>query len=138
VIYGVGVDLMSVARVRAVAERFGARFAARVLHPAECAELPQAKDPNVFLAKRFAVKEACAKALGLGFRGVAYRDIGLTQDRLRKPSLVFSPGLRHRIEALGIDGSHVTISDDLGMIVAVVILETGRGSPAPDPDPAAR
>lgn len=137
-IYGVGVDLMSVARVRLVTERFGARFAARVLHPVERAELSQAKDPGVFMAKRFAVKEACAKALGLGFRGVAYRDIGLAQDRLRKPFLVFSAALRERIEALGIDGSHVTISDDLGMIVAVVVLETGRGNPVADPDSAAR
>jgi holo-[acyl-carrier protein] synthase len=123
VIYGIGTDLCEVARIRAAVDRFGPRFAQRILMAEELAQLPRAKDPIRFLAMRFAAKEAIVKAMGTGFRqGVWLRDVGMVQERSGKPVPIFSPRIRARLDAQGAGAGHVTLSDEAGMVVAVAIL----------------
>ncbi len=126
-IHGVGVDLVTVARVRAVHARFAERFARRILTGAEIAELaalPSGADPARFLAKRFAVKEAAVKALGTGEReGVLLRDFGLAHSPLGRPELTLSGMGAERCDAAGIVASHVSLSDEGDLVTAFVVLE---------------
>jgi holo-[acyl-carrier protein] synthase len=83
--------------------------------------------PNAarFLAKRFAAKEAFAKAVGSGLRGpVSLRRISVTHDGLGKPVLQFDEVLRSHLAQLGISGHHLSVSDESRMIVAFVVLES--------------
>lgn len=122
-IYGIGVDVLEAARVRKVSERFGARFAERLLMPAELAQLSRTKRPERFLAMRFAAKEAIVKAMGTGFaNGVWIRDVGCVQDALGKPEVVWSPRGEAVRQRLGIGEGHVTLTDEAGLIVAVAVL----------------
>jgi holo-[acyl-carrier protein] synthase len=78
-----------------------------------------------FLAKRFAAKEAFAKAVGGGLRHpVSLRRISITHDGLGKPILRFDDALRTYLEQLGISGHHLSISDERNTIIAFVVLET--------------
>ena len=82
-------------------------------------------DPASFLAKRFAAKEAFAKAVGSGMRQpVTLRRIGVTHDGLGKPVLQFDEALRAYLAQLGINGHHLSVSDERDMIVAFVVLES--------------
>jgi len=122
-IYGLGTDLCEVARIRASVERFGLRFAKRILMAEELAQLPRARDPIRFLAMRFAAKEAIVKAMGTGFRqGVWLRDVGMVQEPSGRPVPVFSPRIRAWLDARGAGEGHVTLSDEAGMVVAVAVL----------------
>ena len=88
-IMGIGVDIVSVARMRKVLERHPLRFPRRVLHPQEHEDYRGQRDPLRFLARRFAAKEAVAKALGLGFTSGAYaRRIRIEHDALGRPTAV--------------------------------------------------
>ena len=122
-IYGIGTDLVEVARIRAAHERFGARFAPRILMPEELAQFARARDPVRFLAMRFAAKEALSKAMGTGFRqGVWVRDVGMVQERSGRPVPVFSARIRARLDAAGAGAGYVSLSDEAGMVVAVAII----------------
>jgi len=126
VIYGIGIDMVEIARMSRALERFGERLARRVLTDAELEQFRGARRPDRFLAMRFAAKEAASKALGTGFReGVAPRRIGVRQDRRGKPSLVFLGSVAQRIQALGIQASHVSLTDENHYAVAFVVLEGG-------------
>ncbi len=96
-IIGIGVDIVSVARVRGVLERHPARFPRKLLHPREHGEYRGQLDPPGFLARRFAAKEAVVKALGLGFTGGAYaRRIWIRHDARGRPSAVLDLPAPHR------------------------------------------
>ena len=123
-IYGVGIDMVEIARIEASLARFGRRFAERVLSSAECREYEQASRPAQFVARRFAAKEALVKAAGTGFRdGLFLRDISVTHDALGKPSLQFSEQAGRTLERLGIGRSHLSISDEREYALACVLLE---------------
>ena len=126
-IHGIGVDLVTVGRVRAVHERFAERFERRVLTDAERAELgglPDGADRARFLAKRYAVKEAAVKALGTGERGgVLLKDFGLAHDALGKPELTVSGVGAERCERARVRARHVSLSDEGDSVVAFVVLE---------------
>ena len=93
-IYGIGTDIVSLKRIIRLNKKFGLAFAQRILSPEELLEFPQAGKPVNYLAKRFAAKEAFAKAVGTGIRGVvAFRNIGVGHDALVKPELFFAPAL---------------------------------------------
>jgi holo-[acyl-carrier protein] synthase len=79
--------------------------------------------PVRFLTMAFAAKEACVKALGTGFKGVSYRDVGSIHEDSGKPVLVFSEKMQKRLGKLGIASSHVSLSDEGGLICAMVVLE---------------
>ena len=124
-IFGIGTDIVEYARIEKMHARYGERFAERVLSDRELAELQTHANPARFIAKRFATKEAFAKAVGSGLREpVSLRRISTVHDGLGKPVLVFDETLRLHLAQLGISGHHLSISDERNMIVAFVVLET--------------
>ncbi|HEY0665179.1 MAG TPA: holo-ACP synthase [Gallionella sp.] len=124
-IFGIGTDIVEYARIEKLHARYGDRFAERILSERELAEYQGHAHPARYLAKRFATKEAFAKAVGSGLREpVSMRRIGTTHDGLGKPVLMFDETLRSYLAQLGINGHHLSISDERNMIVAFVVLES--------------
>lgn len=122
-IYGIGTDIVAVARMRDALARHGERFAQRLLHPAELDSYAQAREPERFLAKRFAAKEAFAKALGTGLRPPATLSaIGVAHDALGKPHYFFAEALAASVAELGLR-AHLSISDERDTVVAFAVLE---------------
>lgn len=123
-IYGIGTDIVSTSRIAAVWERHGEAFAQRILAPQEWPGFAEASQPARFLAKRFAAKEAFAKALGTGIRAPAtWHNIRVTHDELGKPVLDFDPELADLLSRRAIRSHHLSISDEKEMAAAFVILE---------------
>ncbi|MFC2707728.1 MAG: holo-ACP synthase, partial [Neisseria sp.] len=120
-IYGIGTDIVSLKRIIRLNKKFGLAFAQRILSPEELLEFPQAGKPVNYLAKRFAAKEAFAKAVGTGIRGVvSFRNIGVGHDALGKPELFFAPVLSKWLEEQGIHGCHLSMSDEEDTVMAFV------------------
>ena len=125
-IFGIGTDIVSYARMRALHERYGERFAQRLLHEAEVPGYQTSSDPARYLTKRFAAKEAFAKAMGTGLRlNVGLRRIHISHDALGKPALDFDAELSAYVASLGVTRHHLSISDERDMAVAFVVLEQG-------------
>lgn len=125
-IIGIGTDIVRVARLEAGWARFGRRYAERILGADEYQEFQESGRPGHFLAKRFAAKEAAAKALGTGFRGAfGLRDIIVAHDPLGCPRLLLEGGAQALAERLGVQATHISLSDEEDYAVAFVILEGG-------------
>ncbi len=124
-IYGIGTDLLRIARCEELYARQGQRAIDKLLMPEERAALPQAKSVGYGLARAFAAKEAFVKALGTGFHGVSYQDVGSLREPKARPRLIFSTAMQARLAALGITAAHLSFTDEAGMIVAFVVLECG-------------
>ncbi|MGR8950556.1 MAG: holo-ACP synthase [Gammaproteobacteria bacterium] len=123
-IYGIGVDLAQISRIESAYDRFGRRFAERILGQTELRDFEHTKRPARFLAMRFAAKEAASKAFGTGFKqGVAPRQIEVKHNLAGKPSLVFSGQAKKLTEENKITGSYVSLTDESDFAVAYVILE---------------
>jgi len=123
-IHGIGVDLVCIDRIRRAMDRFGERFSGRILSHQELDEFSHSSMPARFLASRFAAKEACAKALGTGFRGgLSLRHIGVAHDAYGKPILVCGGKAEDLFQDLGITISHISLSDEQGHAIAFVVLE---------------
>ncbi|HEX5362970.1 MAG TPA: holo-ACP synthase [Gallionella sp.] len=124
-IHGIGTDIVEFSRIEQIWARHGQRFAERILSARELPELDGHAAPARLLAKRFAAKEAFAKAVGSGLRHpVSLQRISITHDGLGRPVLCFDEMLRIHLAQLGINGHHLSISDERGMIVAFVVLES--------------
>lgn len=124
-IYGIGIDVIEPARVERLLVKYGERFARRVLTPAEWPAYQKTVRPALFLADRFAAKEAFSKAMGTGFRyPVTLQCISVMQNRAGKPEFAFHPRLEDLVKSRGITGHHVTISDEMSLACACVVLET--------------
>lgn len=124
-IYGIGVDLLRVERMQKAWERHGERIARKLLSEAELQRMATRSNPVRVLAMAFAAKEAFVKALGTGFRGeIGFRDAGVLSEPSGKPVLAFSPALQRHLASLGIARSHLSLTDEGGMICAMVVLET--------------
>ena len=123
VIYGIGTDLLRVSRMEMALQRHGERLPNRILHPLELSRYRQSKRPANFLAKSFAVKEACVKALGLGFRGIGHSDVGWVQDERGKPELCFSDHGWQVMKDRGAGNGFVSLTDEADMVMAFVVLE---------------
>lgn len=123
-IIGIGTDIVSLERICSIWDRFGDAFARRILMPLELLDFSLSTQKVAFLGKRFAAKEAFAKACGLGFRadGISLRDIGIDHDAAGKPRMAFSERASIFMQALGILESHVTLSDEREYAVAFVLL----------------
>ena len=111
-----GVDIVKVDRIKAAIERFGQRFADRVLTPREQRYVRQR--PETF-AGRWAAKEAVSKVLGLGVRGVGWRDIEVERLPTGQPSINLSGRAAQRAEQLGMGRVAVSISHEAEFAVAV-------------------
>jgi holo-[acyl-carrier protein] synthase len=123
VIFGIGVDVLETRRISETLERFGERFLAHLLLPAERAQLARTARPERFVAMRFAAKEAIVKAMGTGFsHGIWIRDVGVVQNAWGKPEVVYSERGERVRAGLGIGEGHVTLSDESGLVVAVAVL----------------
>lgn len=122
-VVGIGTDIVSVARIAEALERFGERFAQRVLASEEIDVFRASRHPARLLAKRFAAKEAALKALGTGFsQGLGASQIAVVHDALGKPGLALSGAAQARARALGVGESLLTLSDEKDYAVAFVVL----------------
>jgi holo-[acyl-carrier protein] synthase len=122
-IFGIGTDILEIARIERIYERYGDHFVDRLLMPEERESFDAGRRAVRFLATRFAAKEAIVKAMGTGFsNGMWIRDAGIRPDGLGKPEVIFSPRGRALCERMGIGAGHVTLSDEAGLVVAVAVL----------------
>lgn len=123
-IYGIGIDVIEPHRVARLIDKYGKRFARRVLTPVEWPGFERTARPVLFIASRFAAKEAFSKAMGTGFRyPVTLQCISVVQNRAGKPSLEFHPKLDEMVRKRGIVSHHLTISDESSLACACVVLE---------------
>lgn len=124
-ILGIGTDIVAYSRIEAVHVKHGERFAKRILSRQEWEEYGvYANNPVRLLMKRFAAKEALAKAVGSGLRyPVALQKISVTHDGVGKPFFEFDEELATYLKQLGLTKHHLSISDDHNVAVAFVVLE---------------
>lgn len=122
-IFGIGTDLVHIPRMQSLLDKHGDKIAQRILSENEFVFFQQAHKPAAFLAKRFAAKEATAKALGTGFRdGLSLRHIAVSNNEYGKPELTFyERGLR-LLDELNIGRSLLSLSDESEYATAYVIL----------------
>ncbi len=120
---GVGTDILQIERIAEVVSRQGERFVERILTPAERREYAESGLPLRLLAKRFAAKEAVAKALGTGIgRGVSWQDIEISHDGAGKPLASLSGGALEVARRLGGSRVALSISDEQDYAVAFAVL----------------
>ena len=123
-IFGIGTDVVQLARVEQVYARHGEHFVRRLLLPEEEQGFRSYKRPVRFLAMRFAAKEAFAKAAGTGLRApVTLHNIAVGHDAAGKPELHFSPALAQWLAERGVTRQHLSISDEKELAAAFVVLE---------------
>lgn len=123
-IFGIGTDIVEVARIEASIQQFGDEFAKRILAECELASYLESHIKPRFLAKRFAAKEAFSKALGTGLRVPAtFQNIAVTHDNLGKPMLELAPELLAFMQTKNITKTHISISDEKNLATAFVVLE---------------
>ena len=127
-IIGLGSDIVDVRRIAEVIERHGERFLGRIFTPVERAKAERRARRVETYAKRFAAKEACAKALGTGIRaGVFWRDMGVVNLPSGRPTMALTGGAAARLQSLLPPGHHanihVTITDEFPLAQAFVVIE---------------
>ncbi|MEM9739652.1 MAG: holo-ACP synthase [Pseudomonadota bacterium] len=128
-IVGLGQDMCNIERIEKTLDRFGERFVHRVFTPVEIAKAEKRRRRAETYAKRFAAKEACAKALGTGVprRGVHWKHMGVVNLPTGKPTMDLTGGAATRLTAMIEPGLlpliHLTITDDYPWAQAMVIIE---------------
>jgi holo-[acyl-carrier protein] synthase len=127
-IIGIGNDLIDITRVEKVLDRHGERFIQRVFTPVEIRKSERRRMRAASYAKRFAAKEACAKALGTGIHnGVYWRDMGVVNLPSGKPTLALTNGAADRLHALMPPGFtpviHLSLTDEHPYAQAFVVIE---------------
>ena len=122
-IFGIGTDIIAVARLGRLYERHQERALEKLLASSEMTAFARSKDPARFLAKRFAAKEALGKALGIGVAAPAtLPNIAITHGALGKPAFAYAPDLARYLDERRLV-AHLSISDEADYAVAFVILE---------------
>jgi holo-[acyl-carrier protein] synthase len=135
-IIGLGSDLIDIRRIERSLERHGQRFITRLFTETEQRKSEGRKQRAASYAKRFAAKEACAKALGTGMsHGVFWRDMGVANLPSGKPTMVLTGGALARLTQMTPAGHHavihLTITDDHPLAQAFVIIEAQAVEQAP-------
>jgi holo-[acyl-carrier protein] synthase len=126
-ILGIGNDIIDIRRIEKAIERYGDRFLNRIFTTTERARSDGKAGRAASYAKRFAAKEACAKALGTGLRrGVFWRDMGVVNEPSGRPTIQLTGGAARQLERLTPDGYlprvHLTLTDDFPVAQAVVVI----------------
>ena len=135
-IIGTGADICDIRRIERVMQRHGERFLQRVFTEAERARAAR-RTPTLHAAtyaKRFAAKEACAKALGTGFRlGVFHSDLGVVNGRSGQPTMLLTGGALARLQTLTPPGMqprlHLSLTDEYPYAFAQVTIEAELTTP---------
>ena len=124
-IYGIGTDLVNIERVKKILSKNREGFIKRVLSEHEQALFANKADSAAYCAKRFAAKEAFAKALGTGIgRVVSFKDLTVRNNENGKPHFIPSEKLRQYLLEKEIKQAHLSISDESQNAIAFVVLET--------------
>lgn len=131
-ILGIGTDLANIDRIQGTLDRFGDRFRNRVFTPTELAKAARRADEAGTLAKRWAAKEACSKALGTGLAmGISWRDMAVTNLRSGQPVMALTGWAAEKLAAMTPAGHHavvhVTLTDDHPWAQAFVVIEARSG-----------
>ena len=123
-IYGIGTDILRIERIEQLYGKYGQALAERLLSRIELLEWRSVGNKTNFLAKRFAAKEAFAKAVHTGLRSpVTLHHISIAHDKLGRPEFVVEPPLQEWLRQQGIGRVHLSLSDDTGAVVAFVVAE---------------
>ena len=127
-ILGIGTDLVNIKRIRKVLNRFGDRFEKRVFSELEIERSRRKFDPSSSYAKRWAAKEACSKALGIGLRmGVSWKEMHVVNLKSGKPELIIEGKAKYFLEKMTPRGFStkisVSLTDDYPWAKAIVIIE---------------
>jgi holo-[acyl-carrier protein] synthase len=135
-IVGLGSDLIDIRRIEKTLERHGARFVERIFTETEQRKSEGRQQRAASYAKRFAAKEACAKALGTGLsQGVFWKDMGVVNLPSGKPTMRLTGGAQLRLDQMTPKGLkavvHLTITDDFPLAQAFVIIEAVPAEQAP-------
>lgn len=123
-IYGIGTDIVDVRRIQVAIDRFGGRFAKRILSSKELTTYIAlvSSQQSYFLAKRFSAKEAAVKALGRKFNnGLFFKDITVTHDKHGKPMLLLSGVAKEVARSMDINDAFISLSDEKNYAIAYVI-----------------
>ncbi len=133
-IIGLGSDLIDIRRIEKTLDRFGPRFIDRIYTETEKKKSEGRRMRAASYAKRFAAKEACAKALGTGFRrGVFWRDMGVVNLRSGRPTMALTGGALKRLQEITPKGHSaqidLTITDDFPLAQAIVIITAVADAP---------
>jgi holo-[acyl-carrier protein] synthase len=126
-ILGIGSDLTDIRRIQGSLDRFGDRFRQRCFTELERSRSDRKPDPAASYAKRFAAKEACAKALGVGIRGIHWREIGVANLPSGQPTIALNGRAAELLAKMTPAGMtariHVTLTDDHPWAQAFVVIE---------------
>lgn len=127
-ILGIGTDLANIDRIQGTLDRFGDRFRHRVFTDRELARASSRAHEAATLAKRWAAKEACSKALGTGLAmGISWRDMAVSNLRTGQPVMQLTGWAADRLAAMTPPGHratvHVTLTDDHPWAQAFVVIE---------------
>ncbi|WP_333829744.1 holo-ACP synthase [Pararhodobacter sp.] len=127
-ILGIGTDLANIDRIAGTLERFGDRFRQRVFTPTELRKAARRRDEAGTLAKRWAAKEACSKALGTGLRmGISWKDMAVSNLRTGQPVMELTGWAAERLAGMTPPGHeaivHVSLTDDHPWAQAFVVIE---------------
>ena len=137
-ILGLGSDIIDIRRIEKTIARYGDRFLARVFTDTERLKSERRAARVASYAKRFAAKEACAKALGTGLRkGVYWRDMGVINLRSGRPTMVLTGGAAEQLRRITPEGLQarvdVTLSDEFPLAQAIVVISGVPAAPAIPP-----
>jgi holo-[acyl-carrier protein] synthase len=135
-ILGIGNDIIDIRRIEATIDRYGERFLNRIFTDVERQKSDRRRLRAASYAKRFAAKEACAKALGTGLRGgVFWRDMGVVNLQSGRPTMQLTGGAAAQLARLVPDGYaariDLTITDDFPQAQAVVIISAAQAEHTP-------
>jgi hypothetical protein len=123
-IYGIGTDILRIERIEQLYGKYGQALAERLLSRIELLEWRSVGNKTNFLAKRFAAKEAFAKAVHTGLRSpVTLHHISIAHDKLGRPEFVVEPPLQEWLRQQGIGRVHLSLSDGNGAVVAFAVAE---------------
>jgi holo-[acyl-carrier protein] synthase len=123
-IFGIGTDIVEIQRMQELLAKHDVKAAQKILSDTELVEFEQTANQAAFLAKRFAAKEATAKAFGTGFRdGLSLRHIAVKNNAIGKPDLHFTERAVELLSELGIGAYFLSLSDEQHYAIAHVVME---------------